>query len=113
MNSIIVFLLGCIPVRILLAYISTKLSQEQLKYLGVVLLGISLSFMYLYFTNKRLDAPEAGGKTWWSSLRPIHGVLYLAAAIYAFKGETTMVWIPLIIDVIFGFIVFSIHHFKF
>jgi hypothetical protein len=61
--------------------------------------------MILYFTNMRLDAPESGGKTWWADFRPLHGMLYLCAAIYAFK-ENKLATIPLAIDVIFGLILF-------
>ena len=99
------FLLGCIPVRLLLVYLSTKIPNDKLKYFGIMLLAISLGFLFLYFTNGRLHAPEAGGATWWSQLRLIHGLLYLTAAIYSFQGKN-IIWIPLFIDVIFGFIAF-------
>jgi branched-subunit amino acid transport protein AzlD len=57
-----------------------------------------------------LDAPEAGGNTWWANFRIIHGALYMCAAIYCFKGDSTAS-LPLTIDVIFGFILFIYHHF--
>ena len=95
-----VFLFGCIPVRLFLAYISTK--PINLFIFGYLLLIIGISFLVLYFTNRRLDAPEAGGKTWWHNYRLIHGMLYLTAAIYAFQGKSDLIWIPLVIDVVFG-----------
>ena len=101
MNSKLLFLFGCIPFRLLLVYISTIIPLDKLKYFGVLLLLISISFIYLYFTNGRLNAPEAGGITWWANLRIIHGLLYLAASIYAFQGKS-LIWVPLLIDVIFG-----------
>ena len=107
MNSALLFLFGCIPVRILLVYISTIIPLDKLKFFGVPLLLVSLGFLYLYFTNGRLNAPEAGGVTWWSNIRIIHGLLYLAASIYAFQGKP-FVWIPLSLDLIFGFIAFII-----
>ena len=106
MNSKVLFLFGCIPVRLALVYLSTKIPQESLKYFGVVLLLVSLGFAYLYFTNGRLNAREAGGKTWWAPLRIVHAVLYLAAAIYAFQGSS-LVWVPLLLDVFFGLTVFA------
>ena len=106
------FLLGCIPVRLLLVFLSTKIPKNLYFYFGLVLLTMSLGFLYLYFTNSRLNALEAGGITWWSQLRLIHGFLYLAAATYALQGKDDIVWIPLLIDVIFGLSAFSIHHFK-
>jgi hypothetical protein len=96
-----VFLLGCIPARIFLIYLGATLDENVLPYFGLLLLTMSLGFLTLYFTNGRLNAPEAGGKTWWSNLRLIHGFLYLAAAIYALQ-KTNLVSIPLSIDVLFG-----------
>lgn len=102
MNNLFIF--GCIPVRIFLAYISTKVPNLPL--FGCLLLAISLSFLILYFTNTRLHAPEAGGTTWWHKFRIIHGMLYLTAAIYAFQGKQDLVWIPLAIDVILGLVLY-------
>jgi xanthine/uracil permease len=79
------------------------MSPDLLVYHGVLLLAISLSFLWLYFTNGRMNAPEAGGFTWWSKYRLIHGMLYLTAAIYAFQ-KNNLAYIPLLIDVILGFI---------
>ena len=110
MNSKLLFLLGCIPTRLFLVYLSTIIPSDKLKFFGIPLLLVSLGFMFLYFTNERLNAPEAGGVTWWSNLRIIHGLLYLAASIYAFQSNP-LVWVPLLIDVIFGFVVFIIHNF--
>ena len=92
----------CIPLRLSLAYLATTLNKEDLRFFGKFLLVIALGFLYLYFTNKRLNAPEAtGGVTWWSEYRLIHGLLYLCAAIYALQGKNTA-WIPLLIDVGLG-----------
>ncbi len=95
-QSTLAFLLGCIPLRSLLAYITYKLGSAspvlsiesssetasifETSYsiirtlIIVILMGIGISFLILYFKNLRLDAPEAGGKTWWNNLRPIHGL---------------------------------------
>jgi len=110
-NSQLLFLIGCIPVRAFLAYISTKIPENYLILFGTLLLAMGLSFIYLYFTNKRMDAPEAGGKTWWNNYRIIHGMFYLTAAIYAFQKKTDLIWIPLTLDVIFGLFLFVLHHF--
>ena len=110
--SKMLFLLGCIPARLFLVYLSTKIPNNGQnavnKIFGFILLSISISFLYLYFTNGRMNAPEAGGTTWWSPLRLVHGLLYLAAAIYSFQGKN-IVWVPLLIDVIFGFFSFILH----
>ena len=104
MNSILLFLFACIPARLFLAWYSTKV--QNLTLYGLVLLGIALSFLYLYFTSSRLQAPEAGGATWWASYRLIIGLLYLAAAIYSLQGHRDLVKYPLLLDVAFGMFLF-------
>ena len=109
-NQLLV-LLGCIPLRIFIAYISTHIPQEYLYLFGIILLLISLSFLVLYFKQIRMNPPESGtGTAWWHDFRLIHGLLYLAAAVYAFQKKSEMVWIPLTIDIILGIIVFSAHY---
>jgi hypothetical protein len=106
MNSSLLFLFGCIPVRLFLAGLSYKINEKYLPYLSVVLFAIGISFVYLYLSNSRLKAPEAGGETWWKNLRPIHGMLYITAGIYALKKDRT-VGILLLVDVIVGLLAFA------
>ena len=108
MNSVLAFLLLCIPARILIALGSQFVPDAYMKLYATMLLLIGLSFVYLFFTNTRLDAPEAGGKTWWAKYRLIIGALYLAAAVYAFQGKRDLIWVPLAMDITFGLIIFSI-----
>ena len=108
-KSILLFLLACIPARLLLAWYSTKVPNLML--FGLVLLAVSLSFLYLYFTGGRLQAPEAGGVTWWANYRLIIGLLYLTAAIYAIQGKRDLVKVPLLMDVALGLFLFYKRHF--
>lgn len=108
-KSILYFLVGCIPVRILIVAIAFYINKQYLPYLGIALLFPALGFLGLYFLNMRMTAPEAGGKTWWSELRLIHGLLFLCASIYAIQSKS-IAWIPLFMDVILGFVVFINHH---
>ena len=110
MNSVALFLLLCMPIRILLAWGSTKVPTKYLKIFATILLAMAISFLYLYFTNGRQSAPEAGGVTWWANYRLIIGLLYLAAAVYAYQGRRDLIWIPLSMDVLFGFIIFTMKH---
>jgi hypothetical protein len=110
MNSITLFLLFCIPLRIFLAWISTKIPEQYLGLFAALLLSMSLGFLYLYFTKGRQLAPEAGGVTWWADYRLLIGLLYLSAAIYAFQGRKDLIWVPLTMDVIFGLIIFAKRH---
>lgn len=108
-NSLYYFLFACIPLRIILAILPLYLPEKMLLYLGLILLVIGTSFLYLYFNNLRLDAPEAGGITWWAKFRLIHGALYLTASHYAFTHQR-IAWIPLTMDVILGFFLFLQKH---
>ncbi len=127
-QSTTAFLLGCIPLRFLLTYITYKLgltspvlsiesssSATETAYILeasysiirtliiVILMGIGISFLILYLKKLRLDAPEAGGITWWNNLRPIHGILYIAAGtMLLIPNLRSYAWIALIIDVILG-----------
>ncbi len=101
------FLLGCIPIRLLLVYISRKIPGNVL-FLPLMLIG--LGFLFLYLTNGRMNAPESqSGTTWWAKLRIIHAGLYLTASYLAFHGSDK-VWIPLLIDLIFGLVAFLVHY---
>ena len=112
MNSVIAFLLLCIPVRILLAALSQIIPSEYLKLYGFLLLLIGLSFLYLYFNNLRLGAPEAGGETWWAPFRLLIGFFYIAAATYSFQGKRDLIWIPLSMDIVFGMVIFMLKHYS-
>lgn len=104
-RSINYFLLGCIPARILIASIPIYINTECLLYYSILLFAIAFSFLFLYFFNLRQHAFEAGGITWWANYRIIHGLLYLSAAMLAFK-KNRLAWIPLVIDVFIGLSLF-------
>lgn len=110
-ESIKYFLFGCMPARILLSILPAYIDKDLLFYYGIVLFIISLSFLYLYFSDLRLNAFEAGGYTWWANFRIIHGLLYMAGAIYSFQG-LTIAWIPITIDTLLGLILFLYHRKK-
>lgn len=112
MNSILAFLFLCIPARIGIALASLYIPDAYLKFYAIYLLITGLSFIYLFFTNSRLDALEAGGQTWWANYRLIIGMLWLTASIYAFQGKRNLIWIPLAMDIVFGIIIFALKRFK-
>lgn len=112
MNPIILFLGACVPLRLFIAWGSTKVPKAYMPYFATALLAVSFGFLYLYFIGGRMKAPEAGGETWWASYRLLIGLLWLAAATYAFQGRMDMVWIPLVIDVLLGLVLFYKRHFS-
>ena len=50
-KSILYFLLGCMPARILLTLLPIYLNETMLFYYGLVLSLIAGSFLYLYFRD--------------------------------------------------------------
>ena len=110
-QRIISFITLCLTSRIILVLLAKYISKNLLFYMGLVLLIPAISFFYLYFNNLRLQAFESGGRTWWHNIRIIHGFLYLLFSILAIQKNKNA-WIALLIDVIFGFIMFLNHHLR-
>ncbi len=126
MNSQLLFLTMCIPLRIIFALLPNYDLVKRFNFninpklfytiVGLVFLAISIGFLYLYFTNKRLNAPEAGGRTWWHNLRLLHGLLYLCASLYILWNvndleKIKLASLPLTIDVLLGLGVFFRHRY--
>lgn len=102
---IIVFLTMCIGTRLMLAYISKGLSKQNLKLSSFVAVIVAISFITLYLFDLRKSGIEASnGIVWWNVFRPIHGILFLLYAIYAFKGEKNAYYV-LLVDAFFGLFV--------
>ena len=109
-KSIFLFLTLCIGARVGLVLLSKYLPKKWLQIMGYVTLLPGIGFLYLYFTNSRLNAGEAGGKTWWHNIRIIHGCLYILFSILAIHKKKKA-WMVLLADVSFGLIMFVNHHF--
>ena len=101
----------CILLRLLLVIIAKYINQQYLKYFGIIGAIIGLSFIYLYFSKSRLTGAEVfGEKIWWHKFRIIHGILYLIFAYLSFNIPNKA-WIPLLIDVTLGFLLFIHYHY--
>ena len=116
MNNIkkrfLLFLFGCIPVRLLLVYLTTIIPLNYLPILGYIALIPAFAFAYIFINNSRQTGPETfGEKIWWNNIRPIHSALYLLFALYAINKSKNS-WIFLLMDVIFGIISFLIFHYN-
>lgn len=109
-KSALLFILGCIPARVALAYVA-KTHTEWLRPLAAVALAIGLGFLFIYFTDARKSGAETFGQPiWWNDLRPLHGALYLAFATAAMAGRKDA-WVILTIDVMVGAAAFVHHHY--
>ena len=115
MNNIekrfLLFLFGCIPMRLAIMYLAKVISLQYLPILGYLALIPAFGFYYLYFSGSRKTGPEVfGDKIWWNNLRPIHGLFYTLFAYNAIIGNSNA-WIYLLIDVLFGLTSFLIFHY--
>jgi hypothetical protein len=107
----LLFLIGCMGARLLLAYTAKTINKRYLPYMGIGALCIAFGFIYLYFTDGRKTGPEVfGGKIWWNELRIVHAAIYIVFAIYALQ-EKSFSWLPLGFDALVGFVSFMIHHY--
>lgn len=111
-KRILLFLIGCMGVRILFVFIAKNINIKYLKYLGYLALLPAFGFLYIYLTNSRKTGMETfGAKIWWNNLRPLHSLLYFLFAYNAIIGNRNA-WIYLLIDVLIGFISFIIYHYN-
>jgi len=107
----LLFLIGCIGVRLLFVMIAKYITIKYLKYLGYLALLPAIGFMYIYITKSRNTGVGAfGEKIWWINLRPIHSILYFLFAYNAIIGNRHS-WIYLLADVLIALISFLIHHY--
>ena len=114
MNTIqkrfLLFLVGCIGSRSLLAYIAKIVNKTNLMYMGYLALLPAIGFAYLFISDGRKTGPEVfGGKIWWSNVRPVHSILYFLFAYAAITGDTDA-WTYLLADVVIGLISFVTFH---
>jgi hypothetical protein len=107
----LMFLIGCIGVRLLFVIIAKYINAKYLKYLGYLALLPATGFMYIYLTGLRNNLGAFGEKIWWNNLRPVHSILYFLFAYNAIKGNKNS-WIYLLADVLISLISFLIHHYR-
>ena len=115
MNSIqkrfLMFLLGCIPTRLLFVWLAKSLPKDKLPYLGALLVIPTIGFTYLQFINPRKTGFETqGAKIWWHPIRPVHIVLY-SLSVYLALMKDPRTYLVLLIDVCFGLLAFLTFHF--
>lgn len=105
------FLGGCIPMRLLLVLLAKYGNKIILQVMGLFAIVIGLGFMIIYIGNYRKTGMETGGDViWWNNIRPVHAFLYLFFAWSVFYGYTNKSWHILLLDVIIGLIAFIIFH---
>lgn len=106
----LLFLFGCIPVRVLFVYLAKTLTKRYINFLAIVLSIPMIGFLQLYITNSRRTGPETfGSPIWWHKLRIVHFSMYLIFILLAIQNNECA-YVPLLLDVIIGFVAFVIYH---
>jgi hypothetical protein len=104
------FLFGCILIRILFVLIAKNINKKYLPHLGMLALIPFVGFTYIYVNELRKTGIETDGKAiWWDHLRPVHAALYYIFAVMALRKQGNA-YVPLLLDVIIGFLAFVNHH---
>ena len=105
----LLFLIGCLGTRFFLAHLAKRSVVNNnlilLRTLGFLAILPALGFAYLFATNSRLRAREAGGRTWWHCYRPIHAAMYATFAYLALSSQRELrasAWMVLAADAALG-----------
>ena len=107
----LMFLLGCIVIRLLFVYIAKNININKLPFLGYISIILVIGFILIFITKSRETGFEVfGEKIWWNNLRPIHSLLYGIFAYNAINKNPNS-WVFLLIDVLFGLGSFLTHHY--
>jgi len=111
MNSKAFFLFGCIPTRLLLAFLTARASPDVLTLIGLGAALVAAGFLTLFLTGWRTTGIETGGKPiWWNALRPLHAALYAGVAISIWTGRQSLAWKLLVLDACVGLLAFAVHY---
>ena len=111
-NRIMLFLTACIGTRFLFSYIASIVDGVWAKLFAIVLGAIGMGFLVIYFGGLRKTGAEAGGMIWWNHMRPLHGALYVFAAIsLGILEDNSNASRAIFIDTIIGLMAFLHHHF--
>jgi hypothetical protein len=107
----LLFLVGCIGMRSLIAYAAWAVPSTYLPYLGGLALLPVIGWLYIMITGARKTGLEVNGELiWWNNLRPIHAANYAAFAATAFMRNRNA-YLFLVWDVILGLGAWLNHHF--
>ena len=107
----LLFLGGCIPMRLLFVWLAKIMPLNYLPYAGALALLPAFGFFYLFLSGKRTSGLETqGAPIWWMQFRIIHGFIYLCFAYYAFQ-RVRFAYKFLLADVFLGLGLFLWHHY--
>lgn len=112
-NRMKLFLVGCISARIMIAVVAKYIGEKAnwaLPLLGGIAMLPAIGFIGQFIFGLRETGRGAtGGKIWWSNMRPIHGVMFLLFAMFAFRRKP-FAWRVLFIDALIGLVAWVRHY---
>lgn len=110
-RQLLVFLFGCVTVRLALAEAVRRMPSKGLKFIaGPLLMVPAIGFSVIYIFGLRSEGAETfGAKLWWNDFRPIHAGLFFVASVRALAG-TSSAHLPLFADAVLG-LIFSLLHY--
>lgn len=106
----LLFVGGCIPTRLLIAYVVSRADEKWRQISAVAFTIIGIAMLYLAITGKRLNGPETFGEgVWWTpELRVLHACIYFAFAGLTFAGYGESFYL-LYADAFIGLFAFLVH----
>lgn len=111
MNRTILFLVGCIGVRLFITNLARTGSVKTREYIAYLAIAIALGFLSIWLFDLRKTGFEAGGKIWWNNMRPVHALMYGGFAftvLYTTYGPNA--WMILFTDTLIGLATWMIHY---
>jgi hypothetical protein len=107
------FLFGCIGTRLSIGlFIRSRYSVGGVATIMALLLCLmGTGFLIIFFGGLRKTGTETGGDViWWNNLRPFHGVMYLVAGFYLYRGQTMYSSTIILADTLFGLAAWLLYH---
>lgn len=102
-RKILYYLVGCIGSRsVIIMYIPIFSDTTDLYFIGIFYVFVATQFIYSNFLESSVSNPIL--------LKPIHAVIYLAVAFFAFRGYNAYVWKILLFDLFFGLVIHSVYN---
>ena len=103
-NKFVLFIFGCLFIRLIFVIIVKKINKNSLPLLGYIALLPAIGFLVNYFTNIRKRG-ALNQKIWWGYMRPVHALLYFTFS-YLAINKSNLAYIPLLLDAIIGLLAF-------
>lgn len=102
----LLFLVGCIGVRLGIVYAAKTASSRALTYMSVPALAIGIGFLTIYVMGWRQTGIEVHGeRIWWNTLRPVHALLWISFGVCALM-KVRRAWVILLLDTLIGLVAF-------